>query len=479
MNKLLVSFLFAAALLAPVPALAQEEGVCPGFESRLTVGEPARVLPGPANNVRSAPTTNAAQVGQIEGGETFMVLEGPVCAEGYTWWHVDHWSAAGWTAEGKGSDYWLEPADTYEVVVAAGERQLPDDALQALAQTGMGGGGGGGQGTCQPDMEVVFVLESGVGAFSVEAGPLEQYQAGETIPVVDFGGVSLLGMTDSPGFMPAICSVEPVAPEEAVAVSPGGEEVAPDIMEIVNWEDGSVLGYQVHLPLEAYMQTGIWRLRVGDFEIHIDVQEVEEPNMLAQGASTFILTGFTPGERVVMVAYLQGEDFETLPVAFIEAQADEKGYLYANPEEPIIYMFAVVGEDKHVYSMMMNVPDPMYPRYFLDPETAGALLYAMIWEGEKIDLRTQPCPSALPIRLFGVGESGARVVRSAPVPVYAEPGDEATVMGELRPGAAVEMWGGLACTPGQTWWQIDYGDEYGWVAEGDETYWLEPDFFGE
>jgi ABC-type antimicrobial peptide transport system permease subunit len=37
------------------------------------------------------------------------VLEGPVCAENMAWWKVQYQGQTGWTAEGQGTDYWLEP----------------------------------------------------------------------------------------------------------------------------------------------------------------------------------------------------------------------------------------------------------------------------------------------------------------------------------------------------------------------------------
>src|SRR5690606_19339913 len=84
---------------------------CPGLlPSRLTVGLLGRVTPGGPNNVRATASAQAQQLGQIPGEGVFTVLSGPQCVEGMAWWEVDYNGLRGWTAEGQGSTYWLEPA---------------------------------------------------------------------------------------------------------------------------------------------------------------------------------------------------------------------------------------------------------------------------------------------------------------------------------------------------------------------------------
>jgi hypothetical protein len=48
-------------------------------------------------------------IGQIPGGTVFVVVSGPQCVSGYAWWQVNYNGVTGWTAEGQGNDYWLEP----------------------------------------------------------------------------------------------------------------------------------------------------------------------------------------------------------------------------------------------------------------------------------------------------------------------------------------------------------------------------------
>jgi len=88
---------------------------CPGFlPSRLVPAQQARVTPGDANNLRNAPNLTATLVGRIPGSATFNVISGPYCnnAEGIAWWQVNYNGLQGYTAEGRGGVYWLEPLPT-------------------------------------------------------------------------------------------------------------------------------------------------------------------------------------------------------------------------------------------------------------------------------------------------------------------------------------------------------------------------------
>lgn len=83
---------------------------CPGAPpTRLSIGQTGRVTPGAANNFRSQPSMSAELLGKIPAGASFAVLEGPVCSDGLAYWKVDYNGQVGWTAEGRGSEYWVEP----------------------------------------------------------------------------------------------------------------------------------------------------------------------------------------------------------------------------------------------------------------------------------------------------------------------------------------------------------------------------------
>jgi hypothetical protein len=64
------------------------------------------------NRVRSGPSLGDEVITQVYPGTPLKIMEGPVCADGLIFWKVEHKSipgGSGWTAEGDGSEYWLEP----------------------------------------------------------------------------------------------------------------------------------------------------------------------------------------------------------------------------------------------------------------------------------------------------------------------------------------------------------------------------------
>jgi|GEM_PF-2873301 hypothetical protein len=117
-----IGFVLAVAVIGLIPVFAQEDPACPGAPlPQLTIGASARVLPGDPNNVRDTPSRSGVLVGSIPGGEIFDVLDGPVCADGLNWWQIDYEAVSGWTVEGSGGEYWVEP---YEAP-ASGETAVP------------------------------------------------------------------------------------------------------------------------------------------------------------------------------------------------------------------------------------------------------------------------------------------------------------------------------------------------------------------
>ncbi len=81
----------------PLPRLKIGEG------GRVTLGDPRPV------RVRNAPGVDSQILTQLDLGEEFDVLDGPICLDGYLWWHIRNNRIEGWSAEGVTGNYYLEP----------------------------------------------------------------------------------------------------------------------------------------------------------------------------------------------------------------------------------------------------------------------------------------------------------------------------------------------------------------------------------
>lgn len=95
-----------------VPDLTLPGTTCAGKYTHLLPGVWAQVTTSNPNRVHSAPSISAEVVGQLFAGTVSFVAEGPVCADGLVFWRVENATipgGSGWTAEGDGKEYWLEP----------------------------------------------------------------------------------------------------------------------------------------------------------------------------------------------------------------------------------------------------------------------------------------------------------------------------------------------------------------------------------
>ena len=85
---------------------------CAGtLPSRLYIGINGQVVPigGLANRYRSEPNLGSDILGTIPEGGVFVVLDGPVCNNGFVWYQVNYGGRIGWTAEASQDEYWIEP----------------------------------------------------------------------------------------------------------------------------------------------------------------------------------------------------------------------------------------------------------------------------------------------------------------------------------------------------------------------------------
>lgn len=79
--------------------------------SRLAINEWGRVtrFPNERSNVRRQPNVESRIKGQVAPGSAFLVIDGPECGDGLSWWYIRTDTIEGWVAEGDDSTYYLEP----------------------------------------------------------------------------------------------------------------------------------------------------------------------------------------------------------------------------------------------------------------------------------------------------------------------------------------------------------------------------------
>jgi hypothetical protein len=83
------------------------------------------------NRIRSGAGKANSYLGQIEPDGGVRVLEGPLCADGFSWWLVEFTQGGlrGWTAEGKGSEQWVMPCP--DQTVACNKKPAPTPSSPA------------------------------------------------------------------------------------------------------------------------------------------------------------------------------------------------------------------------------------------------------------------------------------------------------------------------------------------------------------
>ena len=97
----------------PLHTLVQHPDCTSGW-TRLKASDQARVSPATTtpNRVRAGPSQSDDLIATIHPGTVVKLIEGPVCTDGLIFWNVENETipgGVGWTAEGDGVEYWLEP----------------------------------------------------------------------------------------------------------------------------------------------------------------------------------------------------------------------------------------------------------------------------------------------------------------------------------------------------------------------------------
>lgn len=84
-----------------------------GFSSPLEVGTYAYIslVPPLPNRVRAGAGKAYAYLGQIQPGSGVKIIDGPLCADGFSWWLVETVESdlRGWTVAGSKSEQWVLP----------------------------------------------------------------------------------------------------------------------------------------------------------------------------------------------------------------------------------------------------------------------------------------------------------------------------------------------------------------------------------
>ncbi|MDQ2998963.1 MAG: SH3 domain-containing protein, partial [Chloroflexota bacterium] len=61
---------------------------------------------------RKQPNLKAAVIAAFKAGERVRILEGPIEADGFTWWQIEGAGGSGWSAQqSKEGVVWLQPVE--------------------------------------------------------------------------------------------------------------------------------------------------------------------------------------------------------------------------------------------------------------------------------------------------------------------------------------------------------------------------------
>lgn len=235
-----------AEAIAPLlpGADAEQPAACPNPEpgvvyqpTRLTARMRARVTPSVgAVNLRQDANRNAVLLGEIPAGALLDIAAGPLCADGLLWWQVNYDGRFGWSAEGEGIAYFLEPAPG---------RALPTGLLPIAAENAL------------------FLAEQSrvEGALGAR---LALAPNGQTIAVPGGAGVigvwlyTLTALDQPPVFVPGARTVVSLAygPDSALLLlgaADGWFELRDTATRRLRWED---LGHNATLRAVAYAPDG-------------------------------------------------------------------------------------------------------------------------------------------------------------------------------------------------------------------------------
>jgi len=282
--QLFAGHLYTANHVAAAPAAVS----CQGTPSRLSIGNIGRNVSKSPNRLRANHSTDAAQSGSIQSGDSFLVIGGPECANGYTWIQVFYAGRIGWTAEGKDGVYFAAP-------IAQSAAQAAGQPIAARAEIEGLTNGFGGDSLIKSACTDIFDPADTIKGFvwDIANNQYKPLSNGQTVDLApgDLSGQSILA------YPVEICSTQPVS---GSTVAYAGQTI-PVTGETQNGITS------IRLPDPAYDQPGSWTLTANGYTLNIVIPTLTKPtyNFLAANLSTNVYTvllgGFKPNEQVVMV----------------------------------------------------------------------------------------------------------------------------------------------------------------------------------
>jgi LysM repeat protein len=425
---------------------------------RLAIGGTGRVLPGESNALRSAPGqgSNSVVIGQIPAGALFTVLFGPQCTGGINWWQVNYNGQIGWTGEGQGGVYWVEPyvvttcSPSPRLAVGGLGRVTPGDPNVLRSLPGKGSG------------SVVIGQIPGGGIFSVLAGP--QCADGIYWWQVNYNGITGWTGEGQAGVYwvePYTASVCPLTPR----LVPGGQgRVTPGQPNTLRGQPnggatvGQIPGGGVFTVVAGPQCAG------GINWWQVNYNGVVGWTGEGQG-STYWLEPYTVTACTLPPRLLVGWSGLVTP--------GTPNVLRSQPGKGSNSI--VIGE----------IPGGAAFRVLAGPQCADGYNWYQVnyngqigWTAEgqsgQYWLDILRCSNSVVSRL--ATNMQARVTPGLPNRLRSQPGTTSPTISEIPGGGLFTIVGGPQCgSEGWVWWQVNYNGVVGWTAEGDATsYWLEP-----
>lgn len=543
-----------------------------GLTPRLTPGGPGRVLAGLPNIVRSAPSEGGTVVGRIPGTGVFSVLEGPVCGpDSRYWWRVNYQGIIGWTPEGEGSTYWLEPylagQPANQIVCSPVPRLSPGSVGYVLPGTPNILRDAPKRGT---ESNIVGQIPGGA-LFTVVSGP-QCGPEGRYWYQIDYQGVIAwtpegdynsywiapfsCGNSPAPrlrvnvgGYVlpgdPNTLRTQPIAQGAAIGSIPpggvfgviGGPVCGPEgwtwwrvnYQGQIGWTaegQGSTYWLDIYpgdggtpvsacrpeprLQVNSFGQvtpgrpnalrnrpgTGTNSAVIGEIPAGGVFRVMEGPVCAADGRhwwriSYYNLNGWT-AEGEGSTYWLQPYSNPIVPTPVVPVGCSLTPRL-----QPSMSAFVTTGSANAIRSVPSRIGDSVVVgeipggsffrvlsgpvcgpegRYWWQISYSGITGWTAEGEGTEYWLSPMRCASSLPSRLLpGIS---ARVTPGDPNVLRSSPGTGpgSAIVGSVPGGASFTVIGGPQCgNDGRIWWQINYGGQIGWTAEGDSgRYWLEP-----